>query len=122
MSADEHHDGSDNARNAGREMLDLYQEVARITDHMLSAAHQSDWDRLLELEAGCARCIESLRGCPVPAQLSESVRQQKIALLRRILTNDREVRKLTEPWMHRIGQLLEASQRQCNVVRAYGCD
>lgn len=35
-------------------MLGLYEEVARLTGNMLSAAHQSDWDRLIELEAGCA--------------------------------------------------------------------
>lgn len=122
MSADERDRSSDHGRHVGCEMLDLYQEVARLTDHMLSAAHQSDWDRLLELEAGCAHCIESLRGCPVPARLSESVREQKIALLRRILTNDREIRKLTEPWMQRIGQLLETTRRQSDVARAYGHD
>jgi flagellar protein FliT len=103
-------------------MLGLYEEVARLTGNMLSAAHQSDWDRLVELEAGCADCIESLKGCQVPEALSESARQQKVEMLKTILANDREIRKLTQPWMQRIGRLLETSQRQCDVARTYRGD
>ncbi len=102
-----------------RTMLSLYEEVARMTGSMLSAAHQSDWDKLLELEAGCASCIESLKGCQVPARLSDTARQQKVELLKLILANDREIRKLTDPWMQRIGHLLESANRQCDVARTY---
>ncbi len=100
-------------------MLNLYEEVARLTGNMLSAAHESDWDRVVELEAGCANCIESIKGCKVPEALSESARQQKVELLKLILANDREIRKLSEPWMQRISHLLESTQRQCDVARAY---
>ncbi len=102
-----------------RDVLALYHEIEQITGSMLSAAHQSDWDRLVELEAGCADCIESIKGCPVPAQLSDEARQQKADLLRRILSNDREIRKLTAPWMERIGRLLGAANAQCKVARMY---
>lgn len=102
-----------------RDMIALYEEVARLTGHMLSAAHQADWDRLIELEAGCARCIESIKGCPVPAQLTEEARQQKVELLRRILSDDREIRKLTAPWMEHVGKLLGTANVQCQVARAY---
>lgn len=103
-------------------LLHLYEEVARLTGSMLSAAHQNDWDRLLELEAGCANCIESLKGCQAQEQLNEAARQQKVELLRMILANDREIRKLTDPWMQRIGHLLESTTRQCDVARAYQSD
>lgn len=102
-----------------RDVVALYEEIARLTGHMLSAAHQADWDRLIELEAGCARCIESIKGCPVPPQLSKEARQQKIELLRRILSDDREIRKLTAPWMENVGKLLGAANAQCQVARAY---
>lgn len=100
-------------------MLGLYEEVARPTGSMLSAAHQHDWDRLLDLEAGCAHCIESLKRCPVATPLDETARQQKVDLLKRILENDREIRQLIEPWMHRIGHLLGSGNRQCDLARAY---
>lgn len=104
------------------DILSLYEEVERLTGSMLSAAHRSDWDQLIELEAGCAHCIESIKGCPVPNQLSEEARQQKVELLRRILSNDREIRKLAAPWMDQVGKLLASANTQCQVARRYRSD
>ncbi len=101
------------------DVLALYQEVERLTGSMLSAAHRADWDKLVELEAGCANCIESLRGCSVPAQLTEEARREKVELLKRILSNDREIRQLTEPWMKSLGKLLDSANARCQVAKTY---
>ncbi len=53
------------------DIVALYREVERLTGNMLSAAHQQDWDQLVALEAGCARCVESIKGCQVSVKLSE---------------------------------------------------
>ncbi len=106
--------------NTARDVLALYEEIERLTGSMLGAAHRADWERLVELEAGCAICIESIKGCPVPAQLSDELRQQKVELLKRILSNDREIRKLTEPWMKNLGKLIDAADARCQVNKAYG--
>lgn len=103
-----------------RDIVALYQEIERLTGGMLSAAHQQDWDRLVALEAGCASCIDSIKGCSVPVRLSEAARQQKVLLLKSILANDREIRKLTDPWMQRISHLLESSNTECRVRNSYG--
>lgn len=100
-------------------MLSLYEEIARLTAYMLSAAHQNDWDSLRQLEAGCATCIDSLKNCQAPARLSDSARQQKVELIKLILANDRELRQLTEPWMQRIGHLLDSPSRQHQLARSY---
>lgn len=102
------------------DVLALYAEVERLTGSMLSAAHRADWDRLVELEAGCANCVRALQGCAVPEQLSADARKQKADLLRRILANDREIRQLTEPWMKSLAKYLEASDTRCEVAKAYG--
>lgn len=104
------------------DVLALYHEVERLTGSMLSAAHRADWDKLVELEAGCANCIESLRGCAVPAQLSEEARREKVELIKRILSNDREIRQLTEPWMKSLGKLLDNTKARCQVIKTYGSD
>ncbi len=106
-------------QNTPHDVLALYQEVEKLTGSMLSAAHRADWDKLVELEAGCADCIESLKGCNVPAQLSEEARREKIELLKRILSNDREIRQLTEPWMKSLGKLLESANARCQVAKTY---
>lgn len=60
----------DTPRDAQFDVLALYREVERLTGNMLNAAHRADWDRLVELEAGCASCVQALQGCGVPEQLS----------------------------------------------------
>ncbi len=104
------------------DVVALYEEVARITGNMLSAAHQQDWEQLVALEAGCANCIESLKGCTVPVMLSEEARLQKVSLIKTILANDREIRKLTDPWMQHVAHLLESAHAQCRVNKRYGLD
>ncbi len=103
-----------------RDVLALYEEVERLTGGMLHAAHRADWDRLIELEAGYAHCVEALKGCPVPAPLSDTARQHKVELIKRILSNDREIRKITEPWMQHISWLLDSAQTGCQVAKTYG--
>ncbi len=102
------------------DVLALYREVERLTGSMLNAAHRADWDRLVELEAGCAHCVQALQGCRVPEKLSADARQQKADLLRRILANDREIRQLTEPWMKSLAKYLEVADTRCQVAKAYG--
>lgn len=109
----------DGSHDSSLEVIALYREVERLTGNMLSAAHRADWDRLIELEAGCAHCVQALQGCRVPEPLSASAKRQKVELLRRILANDREIRQLTEPWMKRLAKYLEASGTRCDVAEAY---
>lgn len=106
-----------NAAEPTHDTVSLYEEIARLSAHMLLAAHRADWDRLIELEAGCARCIESIQACMEPMRLPDEARRQKIALLKRILSDDRELRKLTMPWMDNVGQLLGTTQRQRPAAR-----
>ena len=103
-----------------KDTVALYEEVAQITSKMLHAAHRHDWDRLTELEAGCANCIERLKGCAAEETLSAEARQQKIALLKIILANDRQIRQLTEPWMQRVSELLGTTSLECKLARTYG--
>lgn len=105
--------------NDNKDTVALYEEVAQITGKMLSAAHQSDWDRLTELEAGCAQCVERIKGCAAAEPISAKARQQKIALLKTILANDRQIRQLTEPWMQRFSELLGAAKVECKLARTY---
>ena len=52
--------------------------------------------------------------------MSDDERQKKIALIRRILNDDKEVRVHTEPWMDNVRQLLSGGARERNVRAAYG--
>ena len=97
----------------------LYEKVARLTSEMLSAAHRNDWDQLTELEAGCANCVEKIKGCSAAAPLSAEASRQKVAHLKTILKNDREIRQLTQPWMEKLTLLLGNANAECKLARAY---
>jgi flagellar protein FliT len=99
--------------------LTLYESVAEITGEMAQAARSSDWDRLVELEASCARHMATIMRVPVP-ELSREERQRKVGILRQILQHDREIRDLTVPWMHQLTSLIGNVRNERKLAGAYG--
>lgn len=81
--------------------IELYEEMNRLSSRMAAAARASDWEYLIELERG----IRSLRDAmPATDDGSEAATDlaRKHSLIQRILEDDAEVRRHTEPWMERI--------------------
>lgn len=86
--------------------IELYEELSLLSARMVEAARASDWESLIALE----QSISSLRatltvttevnGVPIndPAR--------KHSLIQRILDDDAEVRRHTEPWVERLRLLL----------------
>lgn len=89
------------------EVLSMYENIAGVTNQMVTAARTSDWDGLSKLEN---RCASEARGATTGAvtPLSGAARQRKIDLLKQILANDREIRTITEPWMTRMANIMPA--------------
>ncbi|MGI4847380.1 MAG: flagellar protein FliT [Janthinobacterium lividum] len=102
------------------EMIALYENVAVLTGHMLEAARNSDWDRLVELESMCTRHVQTLRENVPPPQLAGQERDRKVDLINRILADDREIRRLTEPWMARLATLINSTGVERKLSKAYG--
>ncbi len=99
--------------------IDLYQEMGRVSAAMVAAARDGDWERLIELERGVARMRETLISMPDDALISRSDLQQKRQLIERILDDDAEIRRHTEPWMEHVRHLLGDNQRLRELQRAY---
>ncbi len=82
--------------------IELYEEMSRLSSRMAAAARASDWEHLIELE----RTIRSLRDAllAIADEDSEAATDlaRKHGLIQRILEDDAEVRRHTEPWMERI--------------------
>jgi flagellar protein FliT len=85
--------------------IELYEEMSRLSSRMAAAARASDWEHLIELE----RTIRSLRDAllAIADEDSEAATDlaRKHGLIQRILDDDAEVRRHTEPWMERIALL-----------------
>lgn len=86
--------------------LGLYETLSAISGDMVLAAETGDWDRLIELERSVARLRDRLSAEDARAGLSESERERKIHLIKRILADDRKVRSYTEPWMEHVRRFL----------------
>ena len=102
------------------EILALYEAVSTITDQMLAAARQGDWDKLIALEEHCARHVETLKNGEPPIPLTGANRERKVQIIHKILADDREIRDLTEPWMAQLAQLINNTRAKRKLSNAYG--
>jgi flagellar protein FliT len=103
----------------GDEMLSTYETLERITGEMLSAARSAEWDRLVELEQTCTRHVARLRESGEVA-LGPEGRQRKVALIKKILDDDRHIRDLTMPWLAQLSAMINNTTTQRRLSSAYG--
>lgn len=103
-----------------QEVISLYETVAGITDKMLAAARNGDWEELIALEARCASHVATLKAGEPPAPLTGSVRERKVQIIQKILSDDREIRNITEPWMENLSNLMNSTGAERKLNHAYG--
>ncbi|MBR7798931.1 flagellar protein FliT [Undibacterium sp. FT137W] len=103
-----------------QDVISIYETVAVISDQMLLAAKNADWDRLTELESQCSEHIASLREGEGPIKLTGETRDRKVKIIQKILADDRQIRDLTEPWMANLSKLIRSNQTERKLVQAYG--
>ncbi|VXC67236.1 flagellar protein FliT [Massilia sp. 9I] len=101
------------------DIVDVYETMAVITDQMLRAANDNDWDRLAQLEQQCALHVRQLKEHE-PQALAGAQRVKKVDAIRRMLAADRQIRDLTSPWMARLSALINNTSTERRVARAYG--
>jgi flagellar protein FliT len=102
-----------------QEIVSLYEAMVGVTDQMVQAATDSDWDRLVLLEQQCAVFVARLRDSE-PQPLAGSERLQKVQAIHRMLDADRQIRDLTQPWMARLTALISNTGTERRLARAYG--
>ena len=104
-------------------ILDIYDRASIKSGEMLEAAKSSDWDRLIDLERECRALVDNLRS--VDTETSTPSRdqgyvQRKTRLIRKVLADDAEVRRYTEPWMEQLQVFLGSTRQEGRLLRAYG--
>jgi flagellar protein FliT len=97
----------------------IYEAVAQLTNQMLVAAQQQDWDKLAELEVSCAQYVENLDSAENQLPLPSEERERKVASIKSILADDREIRNLVSPWMVRLNTLINSYHTESKLTRAY---
>ncbi|MCK9381425.1 MAG: flagellar protein FliT [Sulfuritalea sp.] len=103
--------------------IELYEEISLLTSRMVAAARASAWDSLTELEQRIAALRDSLLAAAGNGNAADiapdSDLARKHSLIQRILEDDAEVRRHTEPWMEHLYQFLGDSTRRRDILKAY---
>lgn len=102
------------------DVISLYESVSDLTARMLAAAQSGDWEHLVELESDCASRVQVLRDSEALASLSGERRMRKVAIIKKILADDRAIRDLTSPWMARLSAMMQSTGTERRLVNAYG--
>jgi len=98
----------------------IYEAIAELTSQMLLAAKQQDWDKLAELENSCVQHIEKLKLFKDDSPMTGHSYERKVASIKRILADDREIRDLISPKMAMLNSLINSAQMGKKLTRAYG--
>ncbi len=103
-----------------QEIISIYESVAVITDQMLAAARDSDWELLASLESRCSSQVDIIKKAEPLAPLTGAVRERKVRIIRKILEDDRQIRTITEPWMAQLSAMISSTGAERKLSKAYG--
>jgi flagellar protein FliT len=107
--------------------LPIYENMAVISEQMLVAARNANWELLSVLENRSSQYLAQLNQHGVEgvveAQIdntNDALRERKVAIIKKILADDRDIRNLTEPRLTELSDLIKNTRNERKLVRAYG--
>jgi flagellar protein FliT len=87
-------------------LLDRYEAIADLSRSMVLAARAQQWSEVAALEARCIELVQQLRRAALCDALAVDDQPTRVRLLRSILADDAEIRRLAEPWLAQLEDLL----------------
>lgn len=99
--------------------LELYEEMRLLSSRMVEAARAGDWEDLIGLERDVTRLRNTLMADLENTNATVADQARKRKLIQRILEDDAEVRRHTEPWMERMRMYLGDGTRRHDGQKAY---
>lgn len=99
-------------------IIEDYQCLSDITGEMREAASAGNWDDLIAMEKRCALVVAAIKPRDVmPSDKDE--RKRKISLIQKILADDKAIRDCTEPWLHRLEQIMKSTRSEQRLQQSY---
>ncbi|MFH2134939.1 MAG: flagellar protein FliT [Pseudomonadota bacterium] len=99
-------------------IVEEYKQLSTITGQMRDAADAGDWEQLIALEKRCAQQVAQIK--PHDATPSdEASRLQKVALIKKMLADDKAIRARTEPWMQQLDRIMKSARSEQRLQQAY---
>jgi flagellar protein FliT len=78
-------------------LLNHYAALETASHEMLRAARAGDWDSVCHLEGACTVVIAKVRLLAQEQPLRPNEQQERMRILRTILANDAEIRRICQP-------------------------
>jgi len=102
------------------QLFQRYETIAHLSGNLLKAARADDWDTAITLQQQYSALADTLR--PVHDRFSFDASQQarRDALLRRILSDEAEVRDRAVPRLARLSALVASNQQTLALQKTYG--
>lgn len=101
-------------------LYSLYQQLLDQSLIMLRHASEGQWDELIACEMEYVRAVQNLAEATQDLDPSSSVQEQLRPVLRAILDNETEVKRLLQARMDELSKLVGQSSMQKSVLTAYG--
>ncbi|MCC7485317.1 MAG: flagellar protein FliT [Burkholderiales bacterium] len=103
------------------QLIESYERVLGYTRWMVAAARGADWERLVDLERSCREEVDRLMALgPAVPRLPGELETRKAEIIRGVLADDAEIRRITEPWMARLEEVIGETRNCRRLSRAYG--
>lgn len=102
------------------QVLSNYESLSNLMGKMNDAALQGEWENLVVIEQQCSAQVAAMKPVDAVVQLSESARQRKIQLIKKILADDRAIRSRTEVWMKQLQRIIHSNHQEQRLQQAYG--
>jgi flagellar protein FliT len=107
--------------------LPIYENMAVISEQMLVAARNANWELLSVLENRSSQYLAQLNQNGIEGVVetqndntNDALRERKVAIIKKILADDRDIRNLTEPRLTELSDLIKNTRNERKLVRAYG--
>lgn len=100
-------------------VIENYEHLSSLTAQMRVAATQGQWDYLVELEKQCSQRVASMKTQDAATPLDEDTRLRKVALIRKILADDADIRNRTEPWMAQLQRIMQSARQEQRLLETY---
>lgn len=105
--------------NIAPHLLAIYQEILVHSQSMLRLAGEGQWDKLIEKEVDYLGAVEKLAKATQYEQVPSQTQDRLRPVLRHILDNEAEVKKLLKSRQDEISGLIQQAGRQKSVNKAY---
>lgn len=105
--------------NADR-LISEFTSLTALSDEMRIAADHSEWDKLITLEKTYNEQMHKLSALIDALTPADARTPQVVALIRKILQNDEDIRAHTKIWIDQLDNIIKSNRQEQRLNQAYG--